>query len=198
MMNVNMMNMMNHPQWFFFQQWLSQQQQNGFIPQNLNYQQMYNYFQMYLMNNPIYQVPNPMPNPMSNPMLNPIPYPTPNPIPKPSPNPQPGQNKIKELIPRNNNTDVLNMGNGPNIINITLNASTGNKTVINTSPNTTVAELLRMYTTKIGLSPDVIGKQIMFLYNGAQLAGDSKASIGSIFRNTATITVYDLGGIIGA
>ena len=38
----------------------------------------------------------------------------------------------------------------------------------------------------------------MFLYNGSQLAPDSQTEIGSIFRNTAVITVYDLGGIIGA
>ena len=61
-----------------------------------------------------------------------------------------------------------------------------------------IEQLLKMYTTKLGLSPDVIGKQIMFLYNGAQLAPDCKTPIGSMFRNTAVITVYDLGGIIGA
>ena len=186
MINMNMMSMMNSPQWALFQQWLLQQQASGFIPSFLTDQQIYNYFQMYLMNNNIvFQNPGPIQN-----QGMPQTY--------PQPNPQTGENKIKELIPRNNYTNFYEMGNGQNIINITLNASTGNKTVINASANTTIEHLLKMYTTKLGLSPDVIGKQIMFLYNGSQLAPDSQTEIGSIFRNTAVITVYDLGGIIGA
>ena len=112
-------------------------------------------------------------------------------------NPQTGENKIKELIPRNNNTNFYKMGDGQNIINITLNASTGNKTVIHASGNTTLEELLKMYTSKLGLSPDIIGKEIMFLYNGYQLKADNKNTIDSIFRKIAVITVYDLGFIIG-
>ena len=177
---------MNGPQWLAFQQWLTQQQMMGIIPQYLTSQQIYMYYQNYLSRMGLF-MPSPMPNPM------------PNPIPMPKPNPQTVRSsEIKELLPRNNKTDVYSMGNGQNIINVTLNASTGNKTVINASADTTIEELLIMYTKKIGLSPEVIGKQIMFLYNGAQLEGNSKAKIGSIFRNQAVITVYDLGGIIGA
>jgi hypothetical protein len=184
---------MSGPQWLAFQQWLTQQQMMGLIPQYLTSQQIYMYYQNYLSSMSI--IPSPIPNPMSNPMPNPMP----NPMSVPKPNPQTGMSsEIKELLPRNNKTDYYSMGNGQNIINVTLNASTGNKTVINASADTTIEELLIMYTKKIGLSPEVIGKQIMFLYNGAQLDGNSKDKIGSMFRNQAVITVYDLGGIIGA
>ena len=184
---------MSGPQWLAFQQWLTQQQMMGLIPQYLTSQQIYMYYQNYLSSMGI--IPSSIPNPMSNPMPNPMP----NPMSVPKPNPQTGMSsEIKELLPRNNKTDYYSMGNGQNIINVTLNASTGNKTVINASANTTIEELLIMYTKKIGLSPEVIGKQIMFLYNGAQLDGNSKDKIGSMFRNQAVITVYDLGGIIGA
>ena len=107
-------------------------------------------------------------------------------------------NKIKEMLPRDKPPETMTIGGGPNIINVTMNASTGYKVVINASADTSIEELLKMYTRKIGLAENVIGKDIMFLYNGAQLNTKSKQSIGSFFRNTAVITVYDLNGIIGA
>ena len=92
----------------------------------------------------------------------------------------------------------MTIGNGGYIINVTMNASTGHKIVISASADTTIEDLLLKYTNRIGLPPNVIGKDIMFLYNGAQLDPKSKQSIGSMFRNIAVITVYDLNGIIGA
>ena len=108
------------------------------------------------------------------------------------------ENKIREMLPRNKPAETMTIGGGSNIINVTMNASTGYKVVINASADTSIEELLKMYTRKIGLAENVIGKDIMFLYNGAQLDTKSKQSIGSMFRNTAVITVYDLNGIIGA
>jgi hypothetical protein len=102
------------------------------------------------------------------------------------------------MLPRDKPPETMTIGGGPNIINVTMNASTGYKVVINASAETSIEELLKMYTRKIGLAENVIGKDIMFLYNGAQLDTKSKQSIGSMFRNTAVITVYDLNGIIGA
>jgi len=104
----------------------------------------------------------------------------------------------QEMLPRNKPDENMTIGSGQNIINVTMNASTGHKVVIAASADTTIEKLLKMYTQKIGLSSDVIGKDIMFLYNGAQLDTKSEQSIGSMFRNTAVITVYDLNGIIGA
>ena len=112
-------------------------------------------------------------------------------------NPQ-TENKIKKLLPRTPIGPIINMGNGQNILNITLNASTGNKTLINASADITIQSLLKMYTQKLGLPTNVIGKDIIFLYNGTQLDFNSQSTIGSLFNNTAVINVYDLGDIISA
>ena len=172
--------MYSSPYWNQFLMWL---QQNNINPMFLNEQQKWNYFSTFLNQFGLGSMMQPQ-------NISPNPTPIPNPY-------ELSGGKVKERLPRNNAVNVINTG-GQNIINVTLNASTGNKTVINASADTTIENLLLMYTTKIGLSKDVIGKEIMFLYNGAQLDCKSKNTIGSIFRNTAVITVYDLGGIIGA
>ena len=195
--------MMNNPQWNQFQMWLQTQVNMGQISPYLPQQQVYQLYQQYVFNNFGFVPPIPMPT-MSIPTVTPPPMSTSMPSITPvsnlsqEPNNQPTQNKIKELLPRTPNSPTINMGSGQNILNITLNASTGNKTVINASADTTIENLLKMYTQKLGLPPNVIGKDIMFLYNGAQLDFKNQSPIGSIFRNTAVITVYDLGGIIGA
>ena len=104
----------------------------------------------------------------------------------------------KEMLPRGKPDEAISIGTGQNIINVTMNASTGHKVVISASADTTIEDLLLKYTNRIGLPPNVIGKDIMFLYNGAQLNNKSKQSIGSMFCDNAVITVYDLNGIIGA
>jgi hypothetical protein len=193
--------MMNNPQWNQFQMWLQTQVNMGLISPYLPQQQIYQLYQQYVFNNYGFVPPIPMPA-VSMPTVAPQPMSTSMPsislASSLSRNNQPTENKIKELLPRTPNSPTINMGSGSNILNITLNASTGNKTVINASAETTIQDLLKMYTQKLGLPPNVIGKDIMFLYNGAQLDFKSQTQIGSIFRNTAVITVYDLGGIIGA
>ena len=62
----------------------------------------------------------------------------------------------------------------------------------------TIEEALIEYAKIIDIPKDSFGKNVMLLYNGAQLDCKSKSTIGSIFRNTACITVYDLDGIIGS
>ena len=189
--------MMNNPYWNQFQIWLQNQMNMGLISPYIPQQQINQFYQQYVYNNygfmpqPI-NMPQPsmVPNqPMSSSM--------PSISPLPNLNDQNG-NKIKERLPRTPNSPTINVGNGQNIMNITLNASTGNKTVINASADTTIENLLKAYTQKLGLPPNVIGKDIMFLYNGAQLDFKCQTPIGAMFRNTAVITVYDLGGIIGA
>ena len=193
--------MMNNPQWNQFQMWLQTQVNMGLISPYLPQQQIYQLYQQYVFNNYGFVPPIPMPA-VSMPTVAPQPMstsmPSISPVSSSSRNNHPTENKIKELLPRTPNSPTINMGSGSNILNITLNASTGNKTVINASAETTIQDLLKMYTQKLGLPPNVIGKDIMFLYNGAQLDFESQTQIGSIFRNTAVITVYDLGGIIGA
>ena len=215
--------MMNNPQWNQFQMWLQTQINMGQISPYLPQQQIILLYQKYVFNNygyipPIPPMPTMQPimpiqpitpqSTMSSSMPSIQPVSTLQPVtpssqpltinPQPTPNNPQTENKIKELIPRGKNDQTIDMGSGPNIMNITLNASTGNKTVINANPETTIENLLKMYTQKLGLPEATIGKQIMFLYNGAQLDFKSQSPIGSLFRNTAVITVYDLGGIIGA
>ena len=203
-MNINLMNL---PYWNNFQVWLQNQKMMGQLPQFLSDQQTLQMYQQFVFMNYGF-VPNiPMlaPQPMPQiPTMTPV-QPTPTSQSQGLPisqiqrlDNQQNKGKIKELIPRTLSNQTISMGNGQNIINITLNASTGNKTVINASADTTIENLLKMYTKKLGLPDNVIGKDIMFLYNGAQLDFKSKSTIGSMFRNTAVITVYDLGGIIGA
>lgn len=120
------------------------------------------------------------------------------PIPKPAPTPSNPQNNNNGVLPRDKITDSMEVGRGGSIINVTLNASTGHKVVIKAGSDTTVDELLKSYMKRMGLSEQSIGKDIMFMYNGAKLLPDNKAKICTMFRNAASITVYDLKGIIGA
>ena len=188
--------MMNNPYWNQFQMWLQNQMSMGQISPYISQQQINQLYQQYVFNNYGF-----MPQPLAmSPMVpnQPMSSSMPSISPVPSLSPIQNENKIKERLPRTPNGPTFNLGNGPNILNITLNASTGNKTVINASADTTIENLLKAYTQKLGLPPNVIGKDIMFLYNGAQLDSKCQTPIGSMFRNTAVITVYDLGGIIGA
>ena len=107
-------------------------------------------------------------------------------------------NPIKELLPRDNKTNTFVAASGPNIINIAFNASTGNKLIITDNGSDTVEQLLIKYVDKLGLAHDVIGNAIMFLYNGSQIDTKSQETIANTFQNGASITVYDLNGIIGA
>jgi len=108
------------------------------------------------------------------------------------------QQRTNEILPRGKPDETISMGKGQNIINVTMKASTGHKVIIAANADTTIKNLLKMYIKRIGLSLDVIGKDIMFLYNCVQLDYNSQQSIGSMLGNTANIIVYDKNGIIGA
>ena len=84
-----------------------------------------------------------------------------------------------------------------NKISITFYASTGSKVTLEMEASTTIEDLVKEYAKKIDLPEDYLGKEVMFLYNGAQLDYKSQSPIGSMFRNFASITAYDLFGIIG-
>ena len=95
---------------------------------------------------------------------------------------------IKNLISRNYNDKGS--------IQITFNASTGKKVIVEIGPEKTIEDMIKEYVNKIGLSEDHIGKDITFLYNGSQLDHKSKQNIGNCFRNPAVVTVYDLNDIL--
>ena len=109
---------------------------------------------------------------------------------------KPNLSSIKGIFPRNTGTSIYDVVGG-NIISITLTASTGSKTIMIMDASTTIEDMLKEYGKKIDLPVDEFGKAIMFLFNGALLDFRSKRTIGSMFRNTAVINVYDYEDIIG-
>ena len=185
-----------------FQQFQLYLQQSGVLFDSFNVQMKFNYFQQYIISiqNPLAFQPIQIQNQVFQQFLmwrqNQLFQPPPT---QPTQQTQTGQPN-QGVLPRTGQEamTVGNVGGGAFVLNITMNASTGHKVVINATGDTTVENLLLKYTEKLGLPPTAIGKDITFLYNGAQLDAKSKQTIGSIFRNTAVITVYDLNGIIGA
>lgn len=175
-------------------------QQNQILFDSLNPQMQFSYFQQFIMmqNNTLAFQPIPMQSQVFQQFLmwRQCQHPQPQPQPQPA---QPNPNNNMGVIRRDNLTESIDASGGSGfIINVTMTASTGHKVVIKASGETTIEELLKMYMRKMGLSPDSIGKDVMFLFNGAQLDPTSKEKLGSKFRVTAAITVYDLKGIIGA
>ena len=63
--------------------------------------------------------------------------------------------------------------------------------------STTIEDMVKEYAKKIDLPEDYLGKEVMFLYTGTKLDFKSKQTIGSMFSNNATISVFDIGNIIG-
>jgi hypothetical protein len=178
-------------------------QQSQILFDSFNYQMKFSCFQSFLINmqNPLAFQPMQMQNQVFQQFLMWRQNQQPQPQPQPQPTPPTTANNANNnggVLQRDNITEVLDVGSGGYVINVTMSASTGHKVVIKAGPETTIEELLKMYMKKMGLSTDSIGKDVMFLFNGAQLEPKSQDKIGSKFRVTAAITVYDLKGIIGA
>lgn len=190
-----------------FLQFLMYLQQSQILFDSFNFQMQFNCFQQFIISiaSPLAFQPVQMQTQVFQQFLmwrqsqiQPPPSPSPNNIPIPTPTPSNSQNNNNGVLPRDKITDSMEVGSGGSIINVTLNASTGHKVVIKAGSDTTIDELLKSYMRRMGLSQESIGKDIMFMYNGAKLLPDNKAKICTIFRNAATITVYDIKGIIGA
>lgn len=79
------------------------------------------------------------------------------------------------------------------IINITFRESTGRKVGISMNSNKTIEDMYKEYANKIDFLLDSIGKDFMFLYNGAQIDYKSQLTIGSKFRSPVYFSVYELG-----
>ena len=97
----------------------------------------------------------------------------------------------REMYQKFIETKNIFIKNDPNIIQITFNTNTGRKTIVNAHTSKTLEQLLKGYIFRLGLLEDVLGKDVMFLYNGVQLDPYSKSALGSMFSKTALITVYD-------
>ncbi len=52
--------------------------------------------------------------------------------------------------------------------------------------------MMEKYLNKFNISKEVIGKEIMFLYNGVNLVDKQNDSVESILRNFSIVTVYHL------
>ena len=140
----------------------------------------------------------------SQPMMNQSPQQMQNPQNNPSGNP--GQIQVnsdtglRELLPRNNQTFSYNEVTNQTqcVINLSFNASTGNKVLLAVNGNITVEELFKMYVRRLNLPENIIEKDLMFNYNGGEIDKFSKEQVMNIFRNGDNIQVYDINNIIGA
>ena len=86
------------------------------------------------------------------------------------------------------------------IITIIFNSSAGYRTKIDINYYTKISEVFKLYCKKLGLIKTLLGKEIIFIYNGKQFDIDDNRTIEEISggKNSITITVYDMKGIIGA
>ena len=149
---------------------------------------MYNNFNGYT--NPMYMQNNMVYNNMGVGMATPNQVQTPN---QKDPN-------DKGVLPRGNyvNGDI-SVAKGEDMVNITFDASTGVKTIVCVKKTTQFKDIFKEYVKKLGLLENVIGKQIVFLFNGKKLDENSEDTPKSLkLQNMASITVFDVGNVIGA
>jgi len=104
----------------------------------------------------------------------------------------PNSNEIKEVLPR---SQIYDDDIDGEITSITFNHSAGYKIVINLKSTKTLEDLIKEYANRIDYPEEYIGIDIAFLYNGSTLDIHSQSTLGSLFRKTASITVYDLNNI---
>ena len=85
-------------------------------------------------------------------------------------------------------------------ITIIFNVSTGSKVKETLSYYTKISKAMELFCLKNGIVKNIIGKDIMFIYNEKFLDINDNRTIEEISegKNSINITVYDLGGVIGA
>ena len=85
-------------------------------------------------------------------------------------------------------------------ITITFNASNGSKVLATVCHYTKISKILKAYSEKLLIGKIELGKDIMFLYNGAILDIHDNRTIEEFSggRDSIAITVYDIKNIIGA
>ena len=87
--------------------------------------------------------------------------------------------------------------NGPKL-NLMFETPSGHKTNIVCPLNVKVYDILRQYTAKVGLGPNVIGNGIYFLYNGRRLGKSFYDSqVDQVFTHGEKVVVIDYGNLIG-
>ena len=111
-------------------------------------------------------------------------------------------NEPKQILPRIKTlikvTD-FEKGNIGYLLNIIFVAGNGLRVNIPIPPNKTLEYLFRVYAKRIGLSENVLGTSVLFLYDGSLMNVKDKRSIGQVFRgNVYVITVVETSNVLGA
>ena len=89
--------------------------------------------------------------------------------------------------------------NKTNLRNIYMHASSGLKVLIAFPLNKTVKELFLHYCAKIGISPNLLGKEIIFLHAAQTIPINTNALIKDFFKSDlCVVTVIDQNNVIGA
>jgi hypothetical protein len=110
----------------------------------------------------------------------------------------------KPILPRSNTyieVPYFDKGNNGNLINIVFAAGTGLRVNIPVPYNTTVEKLLQIYAKRMGISENVLGTGIIFLYDALYMEPYDKRTIGEVFRgkqNQYVITVVDAANVLAA
>ena len=108
------------------------------------------------------------------------------------------EQEIKSILPRDRDIGFNeNLSLDQNMKNIKFDASTGIRVLVKVSIDSTIEQALKEFVKKINLPESVIGKDLIFLFNGSQLDCNSKQLVGTL-PDMAAITVFDQNNVIGA
>ena len=104
---------------------------------------------------------------------------------------------IEKLMQNISKKDDLFPGNTGPRIDIIFTASSGLRLIIATPLNIRICDLLSAYVKKLNLSENLIGKELIFLFNAERLKKDEQKTVSEFgFKNHSTITVLDRGNIL--
>ena len=118
--------------------------------------------------------------------------------PNPVPPPVKRQGGMKAILPRNIvSIDAPHRDQNTEMRNLKFDASTGIRIVIKVPIYTTVEKALEEFVKRIGLNKDVIGKDLIFLFNGSQMDIHSQELVEN-YQDFCSITVFDKNNVIGA
>ena len=92
--------------------------------------------------------------------------------------------KSNNNLEKNYNCEILG-----HIMNIGFFASTGLKIFVKIGKNNTFKDAANKYCNLIGVSDSLIGKEIVFIYNGGLLDVRDKKNLGEIFNNGINIII---------
>jgi hypothetical protein len=86
-----------------------------------------------------------------------------------------------------------------NLINVVFHASTGLRVILPIPKYKTMEELINVYAKKVGVSFEVLAKEVVFLYDAAKINVYDKRKLYEIFTvKSYVITVVDSGNVLGA